>query len=83
MRLKFAHPRSAVLLEAEVEPWFTGQEAVQAMVKADFIRQPEPGRPYELVVARTRQQITPNMTFGQVELIEGEVIEVWQPGHAA
>jgi hypothetical protein len=72
-----------VLLEAEVEPWFTGQEAVQAMVKADFIRQPQSGRSYELVIARTRQQITPSMTFGQAELIEGEVIEVYQAGLAA
>lgn len=83
MKLKFAHPRSAVLLEAEVEPWFTGQEAVQALVKADFIQRPQQGRSYELVIARTREQITPNMKFGQAELIEGEVIEVYQAGHAA
>jgi hypothetical protein len=83
MRLQFAHPRSAALLEAEVEPWFTGEETVQALVKAGFIQQPQAGRAYELVIARTRQQITPNMTFGESQLIEGEVIEVFQAGLGA
>jgi hypothetical protein len=86
MEIRFTHPtNSGYIFIADVEPACTGQQAILGLLAGDevngpFLPTPPPGRPYELVLARTQQQIAPNMSFEEANVIEGDVIDVLQLG---
>ncbi len=85
--LNFTHPRSSKVFPAEINPLCTGQQAIAGLIAGDdngpFLETAPHGRPYELVLSRTNQAITPNMTFGQVGAQDGDVVEVRQAGQGA
>ena len=84
MEVVFAHPRSSRVFAADVDPGCTGMQAIRGLIAGDedgpFLAPPQPGRPYELVVARTKRQIAPNKSFGSAGVVEGDVIDVVQAG---
>jgi hypothetical protein len=48
-----------------------------------FIQPAPPGRPYELAIKQSGIAITPNMTFADAGVTNGEVVEVRQSGQGA
>ena len=87
IEVNFAHPRSAKLFTAEIGPQCTGQQAIEGLLVGDdqgpFLEQAPAGRPYELVLKKSKKAITPNMTFEQAGVESGDVIEVRQAGQGA
>lgn len=84
----FKHPRdNARNFEAEISLQCTGQRAIDGLLLGDehgpFLEPAPQGQPYELVLKRTSSTITPNMTFAQAGVEDGEVIEVRQAGQGA
>ena len=69
-------------MTAELSPDCTGQIAIDGLLAGDaggpFLEPPSPGRPYELVVARSSISIGPSMTFRQAGIINGDIIEIRQ-----
>jgi hypothetical protein len=84
VEVKFTHPRNSKQFIAVVGLAITGQQAIQGLIAGDkegpFLSPPQPGRPYELVLARTKKQIAPNETFGRAGVQDQDVIEVYQQG---
>jgi hypothetical protein len=80
----FTHPRSSKTFVAFVGLAITGQQAVQGLIAGDkdgpFLSPPQPGRPYELVLARTKKQIAANETFANANVQDKDVIDVVQLG---
>jgi hypothetical protein len=72
---------------ANINPQCTGQMAIQGLIlgneEGSFLEAPPPGRPYELILKRSQENITPNMTFEQAGVQNDDVIEVRQAGHGA
>ncbi|MBI1828235.1 MAG: hypothetical protein HYR87_01975 [Thaumarchaeota archaeon] len=87
VELRFIHPHSSKHFIAEVSLQCTGQQAIQGLLLGDtdgpFLSPAPAGRPYELILQRTQQAITPNMTLAQVGAISGDIIEVRQAGQGA
>ncbi|HEX8597042.1 MAG TPA: hypothetical protein VF952_00815 [Chloroflexia bacterium] len=88
LEVRFAHPReSARYFEAEVSPSLTAGQAIKNLLEGDddgpFMDPPEPGKPYALVVSSTGQVMTPNMSFADAKVADGEVLEVGQRGSGA
>ena len=80
MEIHFRHPRSQKILVADLNPQCTGREALQALRAAEdggvpFLTQSD-GEDYNLVVEGTNQSITPNMTFGQAGVGNGDTIRL-------
>lgn len=84
IEVHFYHPRSASIFTAKVHPRCTGRKALEGLLVGDksgaFLEPPPPHRPYSLAVMRTGEAITPDMTFGQAGVINGDRIEVRQGG---
>jgi len=80
MEIHFRHPRSRKILTADLSPQCTGREAIQALRAAEDSGTPfltlSDGEDYNLVVERTSQSITPNMTFGQAGVVNGDTIGI-------
>lgn len=87
IEVHFTHPRNANSFTAFINPQCTGQKAVQGLMVGDengaFLEPAAPGRPYELAIKRSGTAITPNMTFADAGVMDGEVIEVRQAGQGA
>ncbi len=87
MDVFFAHPRNSKQFVAEVGSECTGQQAVDGLIVGNqdgpFLEVPPPGRPYQLVLSRTDKQIAPNMTLGESGVVDGDIIQVIQPGQGA
>jgi hypothetical protein len=89
IEIHFMHPRnSAMTLTADLSPQCTGQEALQELLldadgKGPFLPPLPDGQVYELSVHRTQQAITPNMTFAQAGVINGDTIDVGQSAAGA
>lgn len=83
----FTHPRDASTFTAYINPQCTGQQAIRGLVAGDengpFLQPSAPGRPYELAIKQSGIAITPNMTFAQAGVTNGEVVEVRQSGQGA
>lgn len=73
--------------ESEVSPDCTGQMAVDGLLAGDarrsFLKPTNPARPYDLCVMRTGVVISPNMTFREAGIIDGEIVEIRQAGQGA
>jgi hypothetical protein len=84
IEVHFMHPRnSAMTLVADLSPECTGQDAVQELLRdpdgQGSVLPPLPdGQTYELSLHRTQQAITPNMTFAQAGVANGDAIDVSQ-----
>lgn len=83
----FTHPRDPGTFTAYISPHCTGQQAIRGLIAGDengaFIDPAAPGRPYELAVKQSGIAITPNMTFAEADVVNGEVVEVRQRGQGA
>jgi hypothetical protein len=83
----FTHPRDPGTFTAVISPQCTGQQAIRGLIAGDdngpFIVAAPPGRPYELAIKQSGIAITPNMTFAEAGVGNGEVIEVRQGGQGA
>ncbi len=80
MEIQFRHPRTNKVLVADLSPQCTGREALQALMGAEengtpFLTQAQ-GEAYDLVHERTRSSITPNMTFAQAGVTNGDTIGI-------
>lgn len=87
LEVHFTHPRNAKHFVAEIGPQCTGQQAVEGLLVGDeqgpFLEPAPQGRPYELVLKKSKAAITPNMTFAQAGVETGDVIEIRQAGQGA
>ncbi|HEV2915105.1 MAG TPA: hypothetical protein VGX92_17645 [Pyrinomonadaceae bacterium] len=88
IEVHFMHPRkSGELLTADISPHCTGHEALQGLMTDDgtgaFLVAPPNGQVYELALKRTDEAITPNMTFMQAGVIDGDTVEVRLAGQGA
>jgi len=87
MEIQFRHPRTNKILVADLSPQCTGREALQALMSAEdngtpFLTQ-SPGEAYDLVHEQSRQSITPNMTFAQAGVTNGDTIGIVKAVEAA
>lgn len=80
IEVSFTHPRSAELFTAEISPQCTGQKAIAGLMiggdEGPFLEQPPAGRSYRLVIKSTLGEISPNMTFAEAGVSNGDVVEV-------
>ncbi|HEX8087867.1 MAG TPA: hypothetical protein VF762_03395 [Blastocatellia bacterium] len=87
IEVHFTHPRNPQTFTARIIPQCTGQMAIEGLLIGDengaFLEPAPAGRPYELAIKRSQQAITPNMTFEQAGVVDGDVIEVRQAGQGA
>jgi hypothetical protein len=88
VKVTFTHPReNGRIFAADINLQCTGQMAIQGLLLGNeagpFLEAAAAGRPYELSVKRTQMNITPNMTFEQAGVVDGDVIEVRQRGQGA
>lgn len=82
IEIHFRHPRTSKILVADLSPFCTGHDALEALLTAEngeppFLTQAG-GENYQLSLPRTEQAIAPNMTFAQAGVINGDVIDVGQ-----
>ena len=81
LEVRFTHPvDSGVSLTAEISPQCTGQEAIRELLRDEdgqgsFLPALQEGN-YTLSVRSTKQAITPNMTFAQAGVTDGDTIVV-------
>lgn len=80
MEIQFRHPRTNKILVADLSPQCTGSEALKALMAAQdngtpFLTQSD-GEAYNLIHERTSQSITPNMTFEQAGVMNGDTIKI-------
>lgn len=80
IEIHFRHPRTSKILVADLSPFCTGHEALEALLTAEngeppFLTQAA-GETYQLSVKRTDQAITPNMTFAQAGVMNGDEINI-------
>jgi hypothetical protein len=92
IEVHFLHPRNSTTLTADISPQCTGAEALQELQADDgtgaFLTPPQTGEFYGLGLKRGNStiNITPNMTFAQVGVQNGDTVEVLlggQGGRAA
>jgi hypothetical protein len=87
IEVHFTHPRDTTVFSAMINPECTGQKAIQGLLVGDdngpFLDPPASGRPYELAVKQSGIAITPNMTFLDAGVVDGDVVEVRQRGQGA
>jgi len=87
IEVTFTHPRSHESFTAFLSPQCTGQKAIQGLIAGNrngpFLEPAAAGRPYELAVKSSGRAITPNMTFEEAGVVNGDVIEVRQGGMGA
>jgi hypothetical protein len=79
MEIQFKHPRTNKFLVADLSPECTGREALQALMAAQDGGEPfltPDGGGYNLILDRTSQGITPNMTFAQAGVESGDIIKL-------
>ena len=82
LEVRFAHPRnSGDDLTAELSNSCTGQEALQELMRdvdgsGPFLAPLRGGQNYTLSVRRTEREITPDMTFAEAGVVNGDVIVV-------
>jgi hypothetical protein len=83
IEVTFIHPRrSEKTLVADISPQCTGQEALEELMRdtdgnGAFLPPLQEGN-YHLSVQRTEQDISPNMTFAQAGVVNGDSIAVGQ-----
>lgn len=83
IEIHFRHPRnSSKTLVADLSPFCTGQEALEALLATEngeppFLTQAG-GEVYQLSLNRTKQAIAPNMTFAQAGVMNGDIIDIGQ-----
>lgn len=88
IEVHFTHPRiSGNTLVADISPHCTGHEALLALLSAEpgeapFLTQLD-GQDYELSLDRTGKAITPNMTFAQAGVTDGDTVRVDQSATGA
>jgi hypothetical protein len=88
LAVTFVNPKNnARTFEAYLFPECTGQMAVEGLIAGNedgpFLDPAPPGRPYQLVIKKSSVNITPNMTFRQAGVVNGDVIEIGQNGEGA
>jgi len=92
IEVHFIHPRNSTTLTADISPQCTGAEALQELQADDgtgtFLVPPQTGEFYGLGLKRgdSSVEITPNMTFAQAGVQNGDTIVVrlgGQGGNAA
>lgn len=69
-----------VTFDGEVSPDCTGQMAIDGLLAGDahgqFLKPASPGQPYELCVVRTGGVVSPNMTFREAGIINGDSLRL-------
>jgi hypothetical protein len=87
LEVLFTHPREAKFFTAFVSPNCTGERALKGLIAGDdegpFLEPAPPGFPYELAIMQSGVAITPNMTFAEAGVVNGDKIEVRQAGQGA
>lgn len=82
IEIHFRHPRTSKILVADLSPFCTGHEALEALLAAEngeppFLTQAT-GETYQLSLNRTGLAITPNMTFAQAGVMNGDMVDIGQ-----
>lgn len=87
IEVHFLHHRYPKSFTALIDPQCTGEQAIEGLMIGDkegpFLDSPPPGQSYELILRRTYCTITPDMTFAQADIAQGDTIEVRQAGQGA
>jgi hypothetical protein len=83
IEVHFLHPRNGLALTADVSPQCTGAEALQELQvdngNGAFLSPPQTGAFYGLALKRGNMaavDITPNMTFAEAGVVDGDGIEI-------
>ena len=83
MEVQFRHPRTYLLLIADVSPQCSGEQALAGLLsdygEGPFLSSRGSGEPYELYLRRTETNITPHMTFEEAGVVDGDLIDVLLP----
>lgn len=86
MEVRFTHPRTSDTYLAEISPLLTAKQALNALHSSEtgpFLPPPQSGETYNLVLRRTNQRMTPDMTMGGVGVRDGDVLDILLGGQGA
>jgi hypothetical protein len=77
MEVQFRHPRTSLLLIADVSPQCSGEDALTALLSEEgFLSPLAPRAAYELYLNRTETHIAPHTTFAEAGVVDGDLIDV-------
>ena len=74
--LTFTHPRSADTRKAEVGPKTTVAQAIEGLVKQQFLEPPGKDRGYAVALAGTGDQIAHSATFFSAGAKDGDTVTI-------
>jgi hypothetical protein len=83
MKVDFLHPRDSRAFPAEVEQDTTAKTCLDQLTVECFIEPAPKGRPYALVVQRTRQQMLPEMTMRDAGVQNNDALAILQQEQGA
>jgi hypothetical protein len=79
--IEFLHPKTSESFSAALSPQCPAEVALRRLQMAEtgpFLEAAPAGRPYQLVVERTAQELTPNTTMADAGLKSGDRLLVMQ-----
>jgi len=86
IKVRFTHPRDAVVYVAEVSPNLTARGALEALSSVEtgpFLSPLQPSENFVIVLRRTGQVLSSNMTMGDVGVVAGDILDVGIMGQGA
>lgn len=78
MEIQLLHPQNSAAFKADVDPTTTGATCIRGLIDAGFLTPAPSGRPYSLMVSRTRTQILPSTTMQEAGVIPQDSLAVLQ-----
>jgi len=79
MEVRFTHPRTSTTYLADVGSQLTAKQAISSLLTPQtgpFLPALQQGENYQLVVRRTNQVMSENMTMIQAGVVDKDVLEV-------
>lgn len=78
MKIIFTHPRDTSTFEAEITEGCSGQEAINGLVEAKFLKKSSSTLAYTLKAVSTGKAIGPAQTFADAQVRAGDTVAVLQ-----
>ena len=82
LQLNFLHHATSDIYTADCDPACLGQDAINGLIKADFIEH-NPRGGYDMTNSRTQTQILPDQTLAAAGVQNGDSIALHRRGQGA
>lgn len=83
MTVSFLHPRDSREFKAEIGPATTGQQAIEGLVKSNFVEPPGGNRAYALTHQKTGKTIPTSAAIAGAGVEDGDMIAVTETSAGA